>query len=251
MPRMHTPAGLATLTLNARPGTYLPPSSNGFTPADIDGLYAWFKADNITASDGDAVTTWTDQSGAGNNVTQATGAAKPIYKTAQINGKPVVRFDGTDDELIGTATPSAATGITMAGVAKLTSAGNFPMLFVHASAFYELRFNAGTGQPQWNAAGAEATSAASVLNEFVVLVATFDDATNSSALYVNGTSVATAAPSSGAFTSLQGLYIGSRGSSLYFGGDVPELLAYDHSLSSEDRVALTSYLGTEYALTVA
>ncbi len=73
-------------------------------PSDITGLRIWLKADAITGLvNNDPVATWTDSSGNGFNVTQATGSKKPLYKTSILNGLPVVRFDGTDDEL-GTGT---------------------------------------------------------------------------------------------------------------------------------------------------
>lgn len=43
-------------------------------------------------TDGDSVTTWTDSSAAGNDVTQATASRRPVYKTSIIGSEPVVRF---------------------------------------------------------------------------------------------------------------------------------------------------------------
>ena len=69
-------------------------------PDAIANLSLWLKADQITGLvDGDPVTTWSDQSGNGYDGTQATVAHKPTYKTAILNGLPVVRFDGSDDHL--------------------------------------------------------------------------------------------------------------------------------------------------------
>src|SRR5687768_11145672 len=83
-------------------------------PSDIAGLKLWLKADAITGlADGDPVTTWADSSGEGNDFTQGTAGNKPIYKTSILFGLPVVRFDGTDDVLLGgdlsADFPSAAT----------------------------------------------------------------------------------------------------------------------------------------------
>lgn len=74
------------------------PSKDKFSPAHIPGLQIWLDADAITGlSDGDPIATWLDQSGLGRDASQSTGAKKPTYKTGIINGKPVIRFDGTDD----------------------------------------------------------------------------------------------------------------------------------------------------------
>lgn len=99
----------------------------GVQPDSISGLKLWLKADAITGSnDGDSVTTWTDSSGNTNNATQSTAANKPTYKTNIINGNPVVRFDGVDDNLITTSTlysniTSAAT-LTIFGIFEVHTA---------------------------------------------------------------------------------------------------------------------------------
>lgn len=83
-----------------------------FSPDDISGLQIWLKADAITGlSDNDPVATWEDSSSANHDFTEATN--RPVYKTNIVNGKPVVRFDGTNDKLSGGdlsgSFPSAAT----------------------------------------------------------------------------------------------------------------------------------------------
>ena len=53
----------------------------------------------LTATTGYAAT-WYDQSGSGNNATQSTAGSQPLYvAVGDINSKPCLRFDGTDDYL--------------------------------------------------------------------------------------------------------------------------------------------------------
>jgi hypothetical protein len=78
---------------------YLHTSAPSFVPSDIAGLSLWSRADQISASDGDAIDTWTDLSGNGNHSTQSDATKKPTYKTNIINGKPVLRFDALDDAM--------------------------------------------------------------------------------------------------------------------------------------------------------
>src|SRR5262245_56511912 len=70
---------------------------------DMVGLALWLKADAITGLvDNDPVASWVDSSGSSNTATQGTAAARPLYKTGILNGKPVVRFDATDDGMTTT-----------------------------------------------------------------------------------------------------------------------------------------------------
>ncbi len=74
--------------------------SCGQAAADMmstDNLQLWLKADAITGlNNNDPVSTWVDSSVNGRNATQS-GAARPTYITSALNGKPVIRFDGSVD----------------------------------------------------------------------------------------------------------------------------------------------------------
>lgn len=66
-------------------------------------LVLWLSADHLNglAHDGD-ITTWTDKGDGGNNMTQSVTADKPNYLTdpgEEVNGYPVVEFDGVSDFL--------------------------------------------------------------------------------------------------------------------------------------------------------
>lgn len=66
-------------------------------PDTIADLEVWLDAGSLALSDNDPVSTWADRSGNGNDATQGTGANQPTYKTNILNGRPIVRFDATND----------------------------------------------------------------------------------------------------------------------------------------------------------
>jgi hypothetical protein len=67
--------------------------SSGFTPAAFGGrLVVWLDA--ARGISGTPVASWTDQSGAGNNATQAMAPSQPALTASGINGLPAVTFDG-------------------------------------------------------------------------------------------------------------------------------------------------------------
>lgn len=63
------------------------------------GLVMWTRGDAVPVSNNDFAAPWLDFSGTANNPNQTLNARKPLFKTNQLNGKPVVRFDGVDDFL--------------------------------------------------------------------------------------------------------------------------------------------------------
>jgi hypothetical protein len=77
----------------------------------------------IIGENGLTVSAWTDQSGAGNSVSQGTGAAQPSITT--LNGRSGARFDGTDDYMAtaadhgvhGQASVSSFAVLNLRGVA--------------------------------------------------------------------------------------------------------------------------------------
>jgi hypothetical protein len=94
-----------------------------WTPADLDtGLNAWFDisdAASITEISG-AVSALADKSPNGNTYTQGSAAARPVKIDAELNGLPVLRFDGIDDHLAAPGHVDVGS-VTMVMVAKVTA----------------------------------------------------------------------------------------------------------------------------------
>ncbi len=63
------------------------------------GLAIRLLADSTYITIATGVATWADSSGNANDLTQATTTKQPLYVASAVNGKPAVRFDGSDDFL--------------------------------------------------------------------------------------------------------------------------------------------------------
>lgn len=63
----------------------------------------------IDAYEGSVVRQWNDRSGSGANVDQATVANMPLFKVGIQNGRPTVRFDGSND-FMGNVSAGGVTG---------------------------------------------------------------------------------------------------------------------------------------------
>lgn len=77
-------------------------------------------------SDGDPITTWTDSSAAGNDVTQATASYRPVYKTNIIGSNPAVTFtDNAEKSLYASfaSSWSGYNGITVFALVKFAGYG--------------------------------------------------------------------------------------------------------------------------------
>ena len=128
---MNVAIALLVAATSLRPGgdmrdVSLRPTTGGggavlWTPADLGALLAlWLDADDASTItlNGTTVSQWNDKSGNARHASQATAANQPTYTTSGLNGKPVISFDGLDDELI---TTPFALGETAAMVAQRSS----------------------------------------------------------------------------------------------------------------------------------
>lgn len=205
-----------------------------------NGLVLWLAADKQTGlNDGDPVGTWTDFSGQGNHATQATAAKKPLYKTNILNGRPVMRFDGVDDEL-APATITAAR-FTIFCVVKATSQN-------YISPFHSLTsggFIMEVGY--WRLSRGNTI----VLGNTTLAGAGFNVMTGISAdsgytLFQNGVDVSQAYSEAG-FTNPDTIG-GSAYATAFLNGDIAEVLVYNRALSTAERQFEENRLLTKYAL---
>lgn len=243
-----------------------------FSPLHISGLRLWLDASRITGlADGDPVGQWNDLSGNGNHATQTTAAKKPLYKTGILNGKPVVRFDGTDDLLLangiatlltGTDVPNTVLGIIKARV--LPSLGANPC-------FAGLgRSSAGSAEHRWsllNSGGTYSYRAARVDDSDASdshTAGTPDTGTHIATARFTGTAVtwiidgAEAAPEAslnvGQLTVDRfaiGALVQGGLETLFFDGDGPEFCLYNRALSTAELNRLHRYFGAKYNISVS
>jgi len=75
---------------------------HSFSPRQLGIMQAWYRADIITAlADGDPIASWVDSTANARTLTQSTADYRPAYKVSIQNGRPAIRFDGSNDMLSG------------------------------------------------------------------------------------------------------------------------------------------------------
>jgi hypothetical protein len=75
---------------------------HSFSPRQLGIMQAWYRADAVTAlADGDPVASWVDSTANARTLAQSTADYRPAYKVSIQNGRPAIRFDGTNDTLTG------------------------------------------------------------------------------------------------------------------------------------------------------
>lgn len=232
-----------------------------FVPSDISGLTLWLKADGTlwqdsarttpATADGAPVGAWDDASGAGAHVTQSTSDNRPTLKTGIINSKPVLRFDGSNDRMAGSASaatkPFTAFALFKAANVSVTST----MLGASTAGGLHWRIDQAGAHPQEilrqdteliaSGTGGQTTAAH-------IVAVTYGSA-GAWAFYLDGAGAGSGTNNKTftASTTTVG-YNGSNNVELC-NGDLAEIIKYDSALSTTDLNRVGNYLESKYGVT--
>lgn len=228
-----------------------------FDPSQIASLIGWWKADAITGlSDGQAVASWVDSSGTGKTATQATPALQPTYKVGILNGKPVVRFNHTNQT--GLATPSFThPGLySLFAVANLTSvAANQNVIDADIVGPRQWQFKIVDGTPpafdliSFVNGSTAFTATENVSYGSWLLLEGINDAPGNQ-VWVRGVAGTPASAAGTPNTSAMAMTIGftAFGPGGWVQGDIAEVIYYSTALSAADRARVENYLIGKYAI---
>ena len=201
--------------------------------------------------DGEVVGAWEDKTANEDDLTQGTSDNKPTLQTNELNGEPVLRFDGSNDNLQGAFTTGGALSqpFTILIVAKLDAGAvnddNYHILIdSDDSSNRMLAGNQPTDTPDtWRIyAGTNLDSANASDSDWNIWTCLYDGA--SSQFWHSG--VSQASGNAGAHDG-DGLTVGTNyNQSGAWDGDVAEILIYDSDLSDADKNEVGNYLGDRY-----
>ncbi len=210
-------------------------------PADVSGCLLWLKADmGIQTNGSGGVTNWLDQSGNNNDAaSQATNTHPPLVSNV-INGKPAVRFSGTDDDYV--KFPLLTTIRTVLWVIKEDAdATDNRFLLGNSNTGSTYSFHRG-GYNIWNGKHAPLmVNGTTELNGIEVDGTSTLVPTNMAAISVRTSGNATA----------NSLARDRDEAGRNWDGDVAELIVYDRVLSDAEMNNLFVYLNERYALGIA
>ena len=212
-----------------------------WSPASIAGLQLWLDASQIAGlNDGDAVATWSDRSGNGNNATQATASKRFTYQTGEINGLPIVRGDGIDD-FFDVTTPLNLTDYTVFAVVKRAAGSQSVLAGAEGAGQSYMGIFTTFGATLQNENGSFAGNIAS--DPAVAALLRFSASSGNASFGLDGSDTAFASAVTGSFRFGR---IGSRASGQYFAGDLGEVVIYNTALGLVNRQLVESYLRTKW-----
>ena len=217
-------------------------------------LTAWYKADSLSLSDGSGVVVWTDSSGNGHDVTQLSSGRQPTFETNELNSKPVLRFDGSNDILSDgdIAALDVGTGdIWMAAVFKSTDNSAAQNYFEKGATSFGLRTtSAGVLQMVLGSTTNIPTQSSGNWSRTAFVIVTASRVSSTCNGFVNGTASTTTGTTNSTSISNSDVFdIGSRGVGAGpMVGDMAEVLVGGATLDTNERQKIEGYLAHKYDL---
>lgn len=217
-------------------------------------LHAWWRGDTGVTSSGGVVSAWGDQSGYGNNLSQATAGNRPTTATsAALNGRPIIRYTGSSSQFFTSSfSGPGVDNITFFVVANGTeyqslirfqnSGGTFVVYPWSASKVFISSSDGGTG-------GGVASGLVASTNN-IGGARYRRNTTNGMQTYLNGgvnaqrNSVNSVLPSELFYS---GMY---SGGGEFPTADVGEMIVYYSALNDAQMIIVQNYLAAKYNVTL-
>ena len=253
-----SPVGAMPVGGNLLQNSYIPPNNSVFVPCTIiAGYTAWYNPSTLQHT-GSVVTSWSDASANGYNITTAN--ASPVYSASGgPNGLPSMQLNGTNQYLSSSVVIMSnlvsTTAYTIYAVFQITSyTGANNTNFSQTGSVFQAATSAeigmGTGSSDLLAghkpSGGQVTQVGPATSTGItVIVEMYYDGTNIN-LRVNGTGYGPTA--AGSVGNLGGdLQIGADVAlAHFFKGYISELIFYNTTLSSGNRTTMRTCLGSKY-----
>lgn len=247
-------------------------------PNQITGLQAWYRVDaglTLGGTSGMEVSGWTDSSGLGRNMSQATSANRPTLAYDTTYGFPLVRFDGSNDYLLSGdyELHDNSTGLTVIGVVRPKTVntsgittGNILSKFQYGTGGRAWRLGIDWWAAQSNADAYQSTheltfppAADPILNQWNIVVGSWTPGTSTAGYMIpmtgpNAFQEIYAGAASQAAASIPdttaALIMGAcnAGTEHRLNGDLVEVVVYNRALSQTERQGLAEYFRQKYTL---
>lgn len=215
-------------------------SAPAFTPADIAGLEAWYRETY-------AAGTWTDLSGNGRNLVQATAGSRPSQVARA--GQAALSFDGTADSVAGSFGATLPAPLTIYIVAEHVTTGA-RWIYDGITSGERAFLLSTTGPPSVYRIGGPIMAVTSAVTAPVGAIHAHCGVYNSasSAAYLLSNFSVAAATGDTGVAALTGLTVGSifGGATNFFHGFAWEAIVYSGAHNAANRKLIGDYFTARY-----
>jgi hypothetical protein len=229
---------------------------------ESSNLKLWVRAEDIPGnSDGDKISSWSDQSGNGNNITQTDNTYKPYFYDNIVNGYQVARYSDDNSRLIKNSFSDFPTSeITTfhvgnrtvanqaASLSYATSASNNEFLIFYNSSLTVFRQGVNT-----------ATGVTTSTGTWNIISSSWRDSDNKLTVSLNGREDYSGTLSNNSIVqggclavgAEQDAVDGSYDAAQDYEGDISEVIIFNTILNSAQKNIVNNYLSAKYNITMS
>lgn len=221
----------------------------------------WFDASKLTLANNTAVSSFTDRSGNSRNATQSGATNKPIFLTNQLNGLPVVNFDGSNDYLATGAVSDLNTDkqtwfiVTKANngthTGQIIGSGYTAGATTGSDHLWKTTIN-NTGKYASfirNSAGTASQIVSNYDTQYHIISNVWDGNSDVHTMFTDGTLNGTVTGRNASPTGHLRVRLGANsGTTLtyWYNGRIAEAFVYSKTLNDAERIIVENYLSTKY-----
>jgi hypothetical protein len=215
-------------------------------PPSISGLQLWVQA-NSKQTIATGVSVLGDQSGNGNNISQAVAGEQPTPNAidAIFNNQPSLSFDDTASQFLDSGVFMQAQPNTYVFVVKSTIVPGIFSACLDATGGLNRQIVAADSLGRGVIFAGNLLTSATDITSPCILIAEFNGA--NSKLYVNSATIPDVTGNAGANSS--NIAIGGRAGN-HLRGKIAEAMCYNKILSAAEKQNLTNYLSTKYSIVI-
>lgn len=226
------------------------------------GMVLWLKADagvkntsNLTATNGQSVQTWEDQSGNGNHAVQPTTSEQPVWNQNGGNGGSSLTFSSSALECANTASLNPSQ-MSIFVVGKYANTGSYQtFLMKTASANWNTggygisQSGSSSTMTGWiNSYSGSANVGSSSFQKDQTLLFSMVYQQGSLTVFNNGLNTINASNAPAITSTTAPLMIGNSPGNFGLYGDISEIIIYNTALSTSQRETVEEYLRTKYTI---
>ncbi|MCB9361780.1 MAG: T9SS type A sorting domain-containing protein [Flavobacteriales bacterium] len=216
----------------------------------------WLNGDAFTYSSIPNISTWTDQSGNGNDFTQATSSKQPSRTT--YSGFNALKFDGADylrkGAIADLNTNTNTQYIVYNGYKPNHNGIIYDGSFTESDQFFRTYRSSGGKIWSWvlKSSGGTVKNSTTNSSSFQIISSIWDGVAETYNSYKDGSNIGTQVGANGNPTGNYRNTIGAAANNSYrFEGDIGEVIIYNTAVNTAQRNILDNYLSSRYGITIS
>ena len=223
------------------------PKRNATSPLEIPDCAIWLDAAVGVTEVGGVVSAWADQSGNGQNFSQATAAQRPtLLATGGPRSLPCISFDGSNDALATTSSLSFPSGCSIFAVLSATSQATRGTIFA-CREWGAYAFN-GVATPWTFFSNADSPGGGRLADTGFHYIATTNTLQSVDLALDGSVNVRALVPGAQARAGFSSIGIDPNGASHPANMRLCELIIFSRAVTPGERAMVERYFATKYAL---